>query len=290
MPPEHERVGHPVARPSRRRRRGRWPGPTPWPGRRRAGRGRPSAISRPRPRPSRPVPIAHAVGTASSRPNAVRWSGDRPVRLSAPPMGLTARSTPERKRPSNTSEGLLMPALAVGATTGLAVSYHSPYHRRPLRWRLLRDDARGSREPPGTGKEDHCHGSRDEGLPTGGDPQRRPGRARRGRQDDPDRGAAAHLGRHRPPRPGRGRRHGHRLRARGAQAGPVDLGGAGPDRVGGPQDQPARLPRLRRLRRGGHGRPGGRRPGRVRGQRRRRRRGPDRCTCGRPRPSWGCPG
>ena len=110
----------------------------------------------------------------------------------------------------------------------------------------------------------------------GSHPQCGPGRPRRGRQDHPDRGPAASLGSHRPARPGRGRRHRHRFRARGAQAQPVDLGRPGADRVGRPQDQHHRLPRVRRLRRGGGGRPGGGRPGGVRGQRGRGRRGADR--------------
>ncbi len=127
-------------------------------------------------------------------------------------------------------------------------------------------------------------------FPSGEDPQRRPGRARRGGQDhlaeallfcagaitaqgrvedgtttcdfDPEEVKRQHLG----------------------------VGGPGPLRVAGPQDQPARLPRVRRLRRRRHRRPAGGRPGRVRGERGRGRRGADRDRCGRRRPSWACPG
>ena len=45
--------------------------------------------------------MASAVGTDSSRPKAVRWSGASPVRTRAAPMGPTTLSTPVRKRPSN---------------------------------------------------------------------------------------------------------------------------------------------------------------------------------------------
>ena len=58
------------------------------------------------------------------------------------------------------------------------------------------------------------------------------------------------------------------------------VAGARPVRVEGPQDQPDRHPRLRRLRGRRRRRAAGRRPRRVRGQRGRGRRGPDRGGCG----------
>ena len=169
-------------------------------------------------------PTPWAPPAAARRRSGGRATG--PFARSAPPMGLTARSTPERKRPSNTGEetprarpGRGKPPTRTGvsvtpvtlppATVTLAVTAKSMHGgiREAARDRGRRTIATGSRD--------------DEGLSTGGDPQRRPGRPRRSREDHPDRGPPAHLGGHRPPGPGRGRLHGHRLRARGAQAGAV---------------------------------------------------------------------
>ncbi len=67
-----------------------------------------------------------------------------------------------------------------------------------------------------------------------------------------------------------------RRRARGAATPPVADPGRGALRMERPQDQPDRHPGLRRLRERGGGRHAGGRPGGVRGQRGRRRRGADR--------------
>ena len=63
--------------------------------------GNAEAINRTSPRTRRPVAIAQAAGTDIRMPMAVRWSGESPVRLSARPVGLTTRSTADRKRASN---------------------------------------------------------------------------------------------------------------------------------------------------------------------------------------------
>ena len=107
-------------------------------------------------------------------------------------------------------------------------------------------------------------------------PQRRPGRAQREREDDAGRGHAGTSRRHPADRTGGGRHHGVGHRARGDQAPDLPVAGRRPDRVGGLQDQPARHAGLRRLHGRGRGGAERRRPGRVRRQRGRRGRGPDR--------------
>ena len=111
--------------------------------------------------------------------------------------------------------------------------------------------------------------------------QRRAGRALRRRQDDAGRGAAR--GDRHDPAGRLGDRGHHRQRLRPGRGAPAALGRRCPARRfehDGDQGQPARHPRLRRLRRRAAGRAARRRRGAVRGLRRRRHRRRDRRALG----------
>ena len=82
-----------------------------------------------------------------------------------------------------------------------------------------------------------------EDVPDGQDPQRRPGRPRRRRQDLAGRGAALRRRRDPPPGPGRGRHHRLRLRPRGAAAPDLGVARARAVRARRPQGQRARRAR-----------------------------------------------
>ena len=110
------------------------------------------------------------------------------------------------------------------------------------------------------------------------------------RQDDPGRGAAALRGAI--PRMGRVE-DGTPCDTEPEEAEAAALGcrsPLAPVPLEGPQDQPARLPRLRRLLRRGRRRAARRRPGRVRGERGRRRGGADRGRVAARRPARASPG
>ena len=100
--------------------------------------------------------------------------------------------------------------------------------------------------------------------------------SRGSRQDLSGRGGVPRHRGHQPHRPGRGRHHRHRLRARGDAQADLGLPGRRPGRARRLQGQPARRPRLRRLRRRRALGPAGRRRGPVRGLGRRGGRDPDR--------------
>ena len=178
-----------------------------------------SAPRSPRRRPAR----------RSSEPSAVTPSGCRPR-----PTGSRARSTFARQRPiehcgaapprvrGRSGGSSRLGGLAHGRpnpSEGTSRPVALPRRSRPT-VRSRSDLARLARGCPS------C-----KTVPDGEDPQRRPGRPRRRRQDHPGRGAAVRRRGHAPPGPGRGRHHRHRLRPRGAQRPHLGVAGAGAVRV-----------------------------------------------------------
>ena len=172
-----------------------------------------------------------------STPSPVRWSAVMPVFLRLAPTGRRRASAWVRNRPSNMVLLRAVCLLKLAAdpmdrrhralpTPRLVTLFpHRPVEHRAAPARLgstVGTLAGPATEPVAPARR--CHAV----LPTGEDPQRRPGGPRRLGEDHAGRGAAARRRGHHPDRAGRGRHHRQRLRPRGAAPGhlAVARGGA----------------------------------------------------------------
>ncbi len=263
-----------------------------------------TAVSTSSSRPARSEPLAMATeaATAMTRPvvgevvgrdaGAPDLATDRSQTLlegAAPP---SVEHVVSRSHPAGATVGWSDPSLRHAAEDASRVTTRTPQPRPPAicpRHSRSRPRTRWPPRYPPRHRRPTTEGEPGEAVCDRSDPQRRPGGAQRGGQDEPGRGPAAPRRRHQPHGPGRGRHDGVRLRPRGAQARHLAVPVRRSVRVARPQDQPDRHPRLRRLPGRRVGRSARRRPGGVRRERGRRA-----SRCRRRRPgtwpdAWACP-